>query len=656
MRKGLKAAILIPVLLFAAASAALAALYAHDSYSVEYASDEYKKSQPDYLELERMYVAADCELLVADSELLPIAEKFNGYVKKITGSELRTVADPSDKPYISLCVDPAQADDYAFSSDNENIVISADNRDHLLRGAYAFLEEFGSLRCYTSKKIIPTADKIFFPVRQGGYRIAYNDYFEMRDTDWISPKDDEYSWFRGFNSDEYRYTVSNAADGTETQEQAERRIKEQNEYYSSFGGRVQYISSFCHTFASDFLNPSENFDKGLNLECYALNAGGERRRDELCLSEPKTLEIVTREVFDILENKNPLFRYDPEAPLQIISLTQADDMTGCKCDACLKAAREHGGYSAPNLMFVNRVAAAVKAAGYDNVAIDTFAYRYTRAAPTDIAPLDNVIIRLCTIECCCSHYIDDDNCAANKAFMRDLEAWSKICKRIYIWDYCTDFSYFNTLFPNLNVLAHNLRVFYEHNVRGVYEEGNFTLDKAAYDSEFAELRAYLISRVMHDPYCDYDAVIREFCSAYYGEAGEDIYSFVTLACRYAGRKHLNIYKHPSLTLKCSREEFTRLNDFFEHAKSAATGEALQNVKNSELCWRYFKMHKRLFEFKKSSDFEHQREQLIADIGAANGGRMHESEDNYKLASLAQTAMVDFYTAFDAFAGKFVYGP
>ena len=39
------------------------------------------------------------------------------------------------------------------------------------------------------------------------------------------------------------------------------------------------------------------------------------------------------------------------------------------------------------------VAKKVKEAGYDNVAIDTFAYRYTRTCPTSIKPLDNRVGR-----------------------------------------------------------------------------------------------------------------------------------------------------------------------------------------------------------------------------------------------------------------------
>ncbi len=650
-----------PLLLVGLILVAVLGVFLAGLYSVEYEKDEYIVASSGYEDLDTFYLNDSYRLVVTDSECLPIAEKFNGYIERILGTPFTVVSVKGSEPYIELLVQADLDCDYRFSSDNVNITVAANDKDHLLRGSYAFLEEFGGIRCYTKDLIAATSDKIFFPKKTGGYTQEYCDYFEMRDTDWISAKDDEYSWFRGYNTDEYRYQIYNQQ-STETKEQAETRIADQYAYYTSLGGRSQYISDFCHTFSSQFLSASKYYDKGLNLECYALDADGNRRRDELCLSNSKTLEIVKQEVFDLLENKHDddnaygVF-YDRNAPLQIISLTQSDDLTACKCKDCVSYAKAHGGYSATNLRFVNQIAQAVKDAGYDNVAFDTFAYRYTRSAPTDIVPLENVIIRLCTIECCSSHYIDDEDCLANKAFMKDLADWSKICDRIYIWDYCTDFSYFMTPFPNLNVLAHNIRVYYEHNVKGVYEEGNYTLEKDGVDPEFGELRSYLISKVMQNPYCDYQAVMQEFCNAYYGAGGEDMYAFITKADTYAGRKHLNIYKHPTLILDCSQEERNELNELFEHAKSVATGTALEHVKSTELSWRYYKMVNRLFEFSDITQYDVLQEHLIIDIYTqTKGSRFHEVESNCFTAGILQTAIIDLRPLFDLVVGNFIYGP
>ena len=48
--------------------------------------------------------------------------------------------------------------------------------------------------------------------------------------------------------------------------------------------------------------------------------------------------------------------------------------------------------------------------------MDTLAYRYTRQAPKTIKPADNVIIRLCSIECCFSHPLAERISIAGDSF------------------------------------------------------------------------------------------------------------------------------------------------------------------------------------------------------------------------------------------------
>lgn len=680
-----------PLILIGAVLLVVVAVGLMGIHNVEYDRDEYEVSTADYIGLERFTVTDDY-CLVADGDLKNISDKVNEYIGLIYGNDGFKTSQTLTAKYIRLVEDKnvKNADggkcDYLFASDGQNITVTGRDKEHVLRGALAFLEEFGGIRYYASDTIVTTAKSITYPVKQGGYTKAYSDYFEMIDNDQISPQDDDYSWFRGYNTNIYRFGIDSKQD-FETEEEAEERIAAQKDYYKSMGGSVQYISSFCHTFSTQFCNTGKYYDT--NPECFALDGKGNRRRDELCLSSDKTLEIVTREVFELLESD----KYDPEAPLQIVSLTQWDDLTACKCEKCVGDAKAHGGYSYVNLKFVNEVAKAVKnrtadskgnPVDYSNVAIDTFAYRYTRSAPEDIIPEDNVIIRLCSIECCSSHYVDDEGCLANKAFMKDLADWGRLTDRIYIWDYCTDFSYFTAPFPEIEVLAHNLRVFYENGVRGVYEEGNFTvrgkdknLDKVgtgyeytvtrkSEDTEFYELRAYVISKVMQDPYCDYEEVIRDFCNGFYGDAGATMYRIITTMDRYASRRHLNIYRDPKIIFKCSKAELTELNDMFAQAVSEAAAQKeaagiigvpnyLKHVKNSEICWRYYKMMSKKFEFSKSSKFEYNQEILYRDIYANHPTRLHEVE-GYAINNLLESAIIELRLLFDFVVGNFIYGP
>ena len=111
-------------------------------------------------------------------------------------------------------------------------------------------------------------------------------------------------------------------------------------------------------------------------------------------------------------------------------------------------------------------------------------------------------MRYCTIEGCYSHALNDPDCPENAALAADLKEWCAICDRMYIWDYATNYSFTIGIFPDFDVLQKNIQYVYEMGMKGVLEEGNYYIDQC--DAEFGELRAYLIARLLRDPYCDVD--------------------------------------------------------------------------------------------------------------------------------------------------------
>ena len=253
--------------------------------------------------------------------------------------------------------------------------------------------------------------------------------------------------------------------------------------------------------------------------------------------------------------------------------------------------------SATVINFVNQVADVVAAEGYDNVAIDTFAYQYSRQAPTGIVPRDNIMVRLCTIECCFSHALNDPSCERNTALMKDLDDWSKICGRIYVWDYTTNYAHTVCVFPDLGVIQANAQVFYEHNVKGVYEEGAYYARDC--NAEFVELRSYMIAKCLQDPYCDIDAEVNGFLEAYYGNGAEYMREIIDIFTENAGNKegHLGIYQSSKDSLNLSNYKIKKIDDDFEAAKAAAeTPEQLTNIERTELGWTYWKANANKGEF------------------------------------------------------------
>lgn len=108
--------------------------------------------------------------------------------------------------------------------------------------------------------------------------------------------------------------------------------------------------------------------------------------------------------------------------------------------------------------------------------------------------------------------------------MDDLTGWAKRAPHLYIWDYIVNFSHYLMPYPNFAVLQPNIQTFRENNSIGIMEQ-------AAYQSrggEFAELRAYLIARLLWNPDIDTKAVIDDFMYGYYGRAGQYVKEYFDL--------------------------------------------------------------------------------------------------------------------------------
>lgn len=494
------------------------------------------------------------------------AEKLRSCLSEVFGAEIRTVTSPSGH-YIA--VGSASEADVSEVADNGYRITAAGGNVHiggtgvrgLQAGAYRFLEQFCGRKVYTEEiTVLPKADTVAVPADTD---IVYEPFFEYTDTDWRSPCNVEYSMANGLNGGTYRKLPP------------------------EMGGNVNYLGGFCHTMGG--LCETEKY-KESHPEYLALHEG-ERTTDQPCLTNPDVLEIAKNNVLAKLADG-----HDPLASVQIVSVTQNDNYNYCECENCRAFEEAHGGVqSATMLYFVNQIADAVKDAGYDNVAIDTFAYQYTRQAPAGIVPRDNVIVRLCTIECCFCHPLDDPGCEQNAELMKDLSDWAQICDRLYVWDYTTNYSNTCMVFPDFGVIQRNIQIFYENHVKGVYEEGNYYIRSC--DAEFGELRAYMIAKSLQDPYCDMETEVNGFLEAYYGPGWENIKEIIDRHIAAAGGDpkhdvgsgHVGIGEGTNQSFAFNDREVAQIDALWAKAKKAAEDETqLEHIERSELSWRFWK--------------------------------------------------------------------
>lgn len=268
------------------------------------------------------------------------------------------------------------------------------------------------------------------------------------------------------------------------------------------GGRQAY-EGFVHTFYA--LIPPEKYAADHPEWFSELQGVRTFKNAQLCLTNEELRA-------ELAKNLKERLRANPAAT--IASVSQNDCFNPCACARCLASDEAEGGPSGTLLRFVNAVAEEIEK-DFPGVAIDTLAYQYTRRPPRTAKPRPNVIVRLCSIECAFGRPLEDP---ANRAFREDLEGWSRIAGRLYVWDYTTDFSHYIQPHPNYGVLAANLRLFARNHVHGVFEQGAYQSP----GSEMAELRAWVLARLLWNPALDERALRKEFLDGYYGPAAGEV--------------------------------------------------------------------------------------------------------------------------------------
>jgi hypothetical protein len=410
------------------------------------------------------------------------AKELASVLQRITGAEF-LIRTNTKAPGRAIFVGGGLAARRAFTDvpfdalGPEELVIKTKSDRLLLAGGrprgtlYAvsrFLQQQCDVRWWT-----PWASRI---PKQATLRIGKLDVrdkpaFEYRESFWYPAFDADWSWRNGCNGQSSKLTPEK-------------------------GGRISY-KGFVHTFYP-LVPPEKHFAE--HPEWFSLIKGKRTTdRAQLCLTNPKLREFMVERVKQWL-------RESPDAG--IISVSQNDWHGACECADCKALDEAECTHAATMLAFVNDVAEKIEGE-FPHVAVDTLAYQYTRKPPKTLKPRANVIVRLCSIECNFREPLDHPS---NAAFADDIRGWSKLCPRLYIWDYTTDFAHYVQPHPNWFVLGPNLRFFAAHGVRGVFEQGAYQ----SHGSEMAELRAWVLAQLLWNPIQDDRALINEFLEGYYG--------------------------------------------------------------------------------------------------------------------------------------------
>ena len=372
----------------------------------------------------------------------------------------------------------------------------------------------------------------------------------------------------------YRYSnyflVADAPAWSAHNKENAKGVAKENEY-----GNIEAYWG-AHTMGQ-FVSEKEFFDS--HPEYFAMRDGKREKGGQLCLSNPEVLEICKERL---------LKKMDDEPLNRIYSLSQNDNTEFCECEECRKLEEQYGGHSGLILWFVNQVAEAAKVSHPDKY-VGTFAYWYSRKPPVGIAPLDNVVIRLCNVECCFAHPLEA-GCPQNEEFIKDLDSWKEIAPHLFIWDYIVNYSNYLMPWPNFAVLAPNIRTFRDHNAIGIFEEAQYQSPC----SEFDGLKTWVITKLLWDPEQDTEALVKDFIDGYYGKAAPKILEYYHL-CQSCVKPdtHFGIFTkedHPVYTDEFVKEGEAVLEEAAALAEDETIRERIDKVK-LQITYLKFKRNK-----------------------------------------------------------------
>jgi len=490
------------------------------------------------------------------------AEELAAFLKEISGAEfpIRSDKEPIQPNEIILgdnahlrqvdaAIDlaPLGQEGYILRTVGPQLLIAGGALRGNLYGVYGLLEDHFGCRWYTPEiSHIPRQTTLSLP-ELNETRVPV---FEYREPFVIDCQDG--NWCA-------RNRVNSSAGALEAQH----------------GGKVKFgAGMFVHTF-NTLVPPETHF--ATHPE-YFSEVEGKRlgEKTQLCCTNEEVVQICINEVRRHIQE-------DPEAV--VYSVSQNDWGNYCCCAKCKALADAEGSQMGPVLQLVNRVAEVVEKE-FPGKYIETLAYQYTRKPPATLRPRPNVIIRLCSIECCFMHPLEKCSLPANQAFCRDAQQWAAVAVHIWVWDYVTSFRHYMVPFPNLYLLNDNIKFFQKNKVKGIFEQDNYQSP----NGEFSALGGYMIAKFLWNPDYNEDVAMNEFLDAVYGpKSGRFIRQYIDLLQSKVQdpNMHANIWVGPRNARYLTDDVLVEAARLWDKAEeNAPNADARQRIRIARLPLEY----------------------------------------------------------------------
>jgi hypothetical protein len=518
------------------------------------------------------------------------AEEIRAHLKLISGVSLPIVTDAEPLPTSAILVgrsrytdelgvkadDSLGPDGFIIKTVGNHVVIVGSRVRGTMYGCTELLEKLG-VRWYTPKvTVTPKQQAITFPTLDERQVPA----FEYREAFFTEAFNRDWAARMRFNGNSENLDEST-------------------------GGKIKY-HPFVHSF--DMLIPPPLYKT--HPEYFPLIKGqrmdGYRQR---CLSNSEVLKLTIEKVRQWMKER-------PDAT--IYSVSQNDCYEFCECDNCKAIEAKYGGaHSGLYLWFVNQVAEAIEKENPGKL-IDTLAYQFTEEPPKGIVPRKNVRVRLCPISVCEAHPYEKCSHKASVAFVKNLAEWAKITDTLYIWHYNTNFANYLMPFPDFEEFPADLKLYQRSGVKGIFFQGAYGPGGGGSD---AELRSYVMAKLLWNPARDSDALVNEWMENVYGSAKGPMRKWFDLLHEKARdpNRHFFIFDPPAVHYM-SAEVLVEGDKLFDEAERLAEGNATakEYVAKARLGLRYVKLARKPTDGPEFTSF-------MADVRKFGIGQLREGQ-------------------------------
>ncbi len=452
------------------------------------------------------------------------AKDLAEHLNKMTGLEFAVTGEEKTIPEKAILIGDSAAvkalgvnidakklgtDGFVLKKIKDRVIIAGGRVRGTMYGVYELLEKMGCRWWAPGESTIPQLAKLVFPAVDLE-KIPVLEYRDLLYGDlWLGRKEDPDSsskWYEG------------------------RQWCARNRIHASYHEMPDELAPIAMDRAiahgvTKYLPKDVYFET--HPEYYCL-IKGKRLANQPCWTNEEAIKLAA---------KNALAVLDQHPGWKLITLGQEDDSMICQCETCAALVKKHVNSSALVVYFINGVARIVKEK-YPEVWLNTNAYSWSQAAPVGIKCEDNVMITIPPIRCNYAQPLEEGFPKENSDYKKDVEDWSKLCKKFYVWGYTTNFVNYVMPWPNFFVIQPNIKWLVSKNIRGIFEQGSHTMD----NGQFSKLCMWLEAKAMWEPDLDGRELVKEFCLGYYGsKAGPLIWEYINMLEDKVIKEHLPIW-------------------------------------------------------------------------------------------------------------------